>query len=44
MNFEILSDFNSMYEGLIIKYRVSPFPFTRVGWTKLLMLKNHLDL
>ena len=33
MNFEILSDFNSMYEGLIIKYRVSPFPFTRVGWT-----------
>ena len=32
-NFEILSDFNSMYEGLIIKYRVSPFPFTRVGWT-----------
>ena len=33
INFEILSDFNSMYEGLIIKYRVSPFPFTRVGWT-----------
>ena len=33
MNFKILTDFNKMYEGQIIKYRVSPFPFFRVGWT-----------
>ena len=33
MNFSILTDFNKMYEGQIIKYRVSPFPFFRVGWT-----------
>ena len=26
-------DFNKIYEGQIIKYRVSPFPFLRVGWT-----------
>ena len=33
MNFSILTDFNKMYEGQIIKYKVSPFPFFRVGWT-----------
>jgi|TARA_B110000263_G_C15068737_1_gene400846 ligand-binding SRPBCC domain-containing protein len=33
MNFKILTDLSSMYEGQIIKYRVSPFPFFRVGWT-----------
>ena len=33
MNFNILTDFNKMYEGQIIKYKVSPFPFFRVGWT-----------
>jgi ligand-binding SRPBCC domain-containing protein len=33
MNFKILTDFGKMYEGQIIKYRVSPFPFFRVGWT-----------
>ena len=33
MNFSILTDFNKMYEGQLIKYRVSPFPFFRVGWT-----------
>ena len=33
MSFNILTDFNKMYEGQIIKYRVSPFPFFRVGWT-----------
>ena len=33
MNFDILTDFNKMYEGQIIKYKVSPFPFFRVGWT-----------
>ena len=33
MNFSILTDFNKMYEGQIIKYRVSPFPFFQVGWT-----------
>jgi len=33
MNFKILTDFNKMYEGQKIKYRVSPFPFFRVGWT-----------
>ena len=33
MNFKILTDFKKMYEGQIIKYRVSPFPFFRVGWT-----------
>ena len=33
MNFKILTDFNKMYEGQIIKYRVSPFPLLRVGWT-----------
>ena len=27
MNFSILTDFNKMYEGQLIKYRVSPFPF-----------------
>lgn len=32
MNFKILTDFKKMYEGQIIKYRVSPFPFFRVGW------------
>ena len=25
MNFKILTDFNKMYEGQTIKYRVSPF-------------------
>ncbi len=33
MNFKILTDFNKIYEGQIIKYRVSPFPLFRVGWT-----------
>ena len=33
MNFKILTDFGKMYEGQIIKYKVSPFPFFRVGWT-----------
>ena len=33
MNFKILTDFNKMYEGQIIKYKVSPFPLLRVGWT-----------
>jgi len=33
MNFKILTDFKKMYEGQIIKYKVSPFPFFRVGWT-----------
>ena len=33
MNFSILTDFNKIYEGQIIKYKVSPFPFFRVGWT-----------
>ena len=33
MNFKILTDLSSMYEGQIIKYKVSPFPFFRVGWT-----------
>ncbi len=33
MNFNILSDFNKMYEGQLIKYKVSPFPFFRVSWT-----------
>lgn len=33
MNFKILTDFNKMYEGQIIRYRVSPFPLFRVGWT-----------
>ena len=32
-NFKILTDFGKMYEGQIIKYKVSPFPFFRVGWT-----------
>ncbi len=33
MNFKILTDFNKIHKGQIIKYRVSPFPFLRVGWT-----------
>ena len=33
MDFNILTNFNKMYEGQIIKYRVSPFPLFRVGWT-----------
>jgi len=33
MNFKILTDFKKMYEGQIIKYKVSPFPFFRVRWT-----------
>ena len=33
MNFKILTDFNKIYKGQIIKYRVSPFPLFRVGWT-----------
>ena len=38
MNFNILTDFNKMYEGQIIKYKVSPFPFSELdGQQKLLM-------
>ena len=33
MNFKILSDLSKIHEGQIIKYKVSPFPFFRVGWT-----------
>ena len=33
MNFEILSELpDESYEGMIITYKLSPFPFTRVQW------------
>ena len=33
MNFKILTPLPAkMYEGLLIGYKVSPFPFMRVGW------------
>lgn len=33
MNFEILSELpEESYEGMIITYKLSPFPFTRVQW------------
>lgn len=33
MNFKILGNLSKMHMGQIIKYKVSPFPFFRVGWT-----------
>ena len=45
MNFKILTDFGKMYEGQIIKYKVSPFPFLELdGQQKLQVLKSHSHL
>ena len=42
MNIKILTDFGKIYEGQIIKYKGSPFPFLELdGQQKLQVLKSH---